>query len=141
MSDPVAASAAASLGPAGQPAAPMQSTSQATSVNTLPRSGGASADGPISSPLPVDANPRISSTVPKTAVRAVSVPALVALLNKYHNDTGRPSQFRVDPGSRGQTIQEINPSNGAIIGDFAVTEFPALARGLGIAGVWVDSHA
>ena len=140
MSDSVAASAAASLGPAGQPVVPVQSTSQASRAGTGPRSGGASA-GPVSSLLPVDANSRISTPVPKTAFHATSVPALVALLNKYHNDTGRPSQFRVDPGSRGRTIQEINPSNGAVIGDFAVTEFPALARGLGIAGVWVDGHA
>ena len=76
-----------------------------------------------------------------TATNQASVPALVQQLNKYLNDTGRANQFRVDPLSRNQTIQEINPSNGEVIGEFAVNEFPALARSLGVSGVLVDSHA
>ena len=76
-----------------------------------------------------------------TATNQASVPALVQQLNKYLNDTGRANQFRVDPLSRNQTIQEINPSNGEVIGEFAVNEFPALARSLGVSGVLIDSHA
>jgi hypothetical protein len=71
----------------------------------------------------------------------VSLDALVAQLNKHLNDSGRPSQFRVDPSSDNKVIQQINPANGAVVGEFLVSEFPALARSVGISGVLVDSHA
>lgn len=75
------------------------------------------------------------------AVDKADLPTLVAQLNRYLNDSGRPNQFRVDPASRNQTIQEINPATGEVIGEFAVTEFPALARSLGVSGLFIDSHA
>jgi hypothetical protein len=82
------------------------------------------------------------------AVRAAHVPnaapdlhALVALLNKHLNDSGRPNQFRVDPSAGSKQIQEINPSNGEVVGEFAATEFRNLATSLGITGLLVDSHA
>ena len=53
----------------------------------------------------------------------------------------RPTQFRVDPTSQGRTIQQVNPDTGEVIGEFAASEFPALARSLGVPGVFVDSHA
>ncbi len=67
--------------------------------------------------------------------------SLVVQLNKYLNDSGRPSQFRVEPGSSDSVIQEVNPANGAVIGEYSASEFPALARSLGISGVIVNSHA
>jgi uncharacterized FlaG/YvyC family protein len=69
------------------------------------------------------------------------VPALVQQLNKYLNDSGRAIQFRIDPTSRDRTIQEINPSNGEVIGEFSASEFPALVRSLGVSGVLVNSRA
>ena len=67
--------------------------------------------------------------------------AQVALLNKYLNDSGKPEQFRLDPSSNGKVIQQVNPATGEVVGEFAVSEFPALARSMGISGVVVDEHA
>ena len=72
---------------------------------------------------------------------APDVGAQVALLNKYLNDSGKPDQFRVAPESDDKLIQQINPANGAVIGEFPVSEFAALARSVGISGVLVDQHA
>ena len=67
--------------------------------------------------------------------------AQVALLNKYLNESGRPDQFRVAPQADANLIQEINPATGAVIAEYSATEFPALARSLGISGGLIDSHA
>lgn len=75
------------------------------------------------------------------ATHAADPQALVVQLNKYRNDSGRPNQFRVDPASRGETIQEINPATGEVIGEFSTSQFPELARSLGIPGVLVNSRA
>jgi hypothetical protein len=77
------------------------------------------------------------------AVSAATPPvrAQVALLNKFLNDSGKPDQFRVDPSSDDKLIQQINPANGEVIGEFPAGEFAALARSLGISGVSVDRHA
>ena len=61
-------------------------------------------------------------------------------LNKYLNDSGRPDEFRVDPAS-GKLIQQVNPANGAVLGEFSVDEFPALARSVGASGLLIDSLA
>ncbi len=70
-----------------------------------------------------------------------SLEALVAQLNKHLNDSGRPDQFRVDPSSGNKVIQQINPASGAVVGEFLISEFPALARSVGISGGLVDSRA
>jgi len=67
--------------------------------------------------------------------------AQVALLNKHLNDSGKAEQFRLDPSSNGKVIQQVNPATGEVVGEFAVSEFPALARSMGISGVVVDEHA
>jgi hypothetical protein len=66
--------------------------------------------------------------------------SLVQQLNKYLNDSGRPDQFRLDP-SNGKLIQQVNPSSGAVVGEFSAAEFPALARSVGGAGLLIDSLA
>jgi len=106
--------------------------------------------------IPVSIHPHSGKTLPvsgKTAaapaaqeapVVARSTPtieALVAQLNKHFNDSGRPNQFRVDPNSDNKLIQQINPASGEVVGEFLVSEFPALARSVGVTGVLVDSHA
>lgn len=78
---------------------------------------------------------------PATTTSQAGLPALVAQLNKYLNDSGRPDQFRVDPASSGKTIQEINPATGQVIGEFSASEFPELAKSLGVSGVLIDSLA
>jgi hypothetical protein len=84
-----------------------------------------------------------ATAVAQAAAPATSQPSLqslIAQLNKYLNDSGRPDQYRVDPQSE-NTIQEVNPANGAVIGQFAASEFPALARSVGASGVLVDTLA
>jgi len=78
---------------------------------------------------------------PPAAAPASNVQTQVALLNKYLNDSGKPDQFRIAPDSDNKLIQQINPANGDVIGEFPVSEFAALARSVGISGVLVDQHA
>ena len=68
------------------------------------------------------------------------VQSQVRLLNKYLNDSGKPDQFRVDPASDDKLIQEINPANGEVIGEYPASEFAALAKSVGISGVLIDKH-
>lgn len=70
-----------------------------------------------------------------------SIQALVAQLNKHLNDSGRPDQFRVDPNSGDKLIQQVNPATGEVVGEFLISEFPALARSVGASGALVDSRA
>jgi uncharacterized FlaG/YvyC family protein len=73
---------------------------------------------------------------------AASIEALVAQMNKHLNDSGRADQYRVDPSSDNKVIQQINPATGDVIGEFLVSEFPALARSVGMSGgMLIDSHA
>jgi hypothetical protein len=75
------------------------------------------------------------------AASTATVAALVAQLNKHLNDSGYPNQYRVDPNSNGKLIQQINPASGEVVGEFAISEFPALARSVGVSGALVDSRA
>jgi hypothetical protein len=67
--------------------------------------------------------------------------SLVAFLNKFLNDSGLPDQFRVDPASGGKFIQEINPASGKVLAEYAIAEFPALARSIGASGLLIDGVA
>ena len=78
---------------------------------------------------------------PAAAPAAPSLQAQVQLLNKYLNNSGKPDQFRVAPDSDDKLIQQINPATGAVIGEFSASEFPALARSVGLSGALVDNHA
>jgi hypothetical protein len=75
------------------------------------------------------------------APRTNDARTLVDQLNKHLNDSGRSDEYRVDPDSGGKLIQQINPANGAVLGEFSVDEFPALARSVGASGLLVDSLA
>ena len=125
--------------------APKQSSDRIASGNSLPQQGkGAAAPAKIVPPIDGVSVPKNLSKEPAPPPIATNRPSpqvLVAQLNKYLNDSGRPTQFRVDPASRGETIQEINPATGEVIGEFSTSQFPELARSLGISGVLVDSHA
>lgn len=81
------------------------------------------------------------AATPAVTPRKTDPQSLVDLLNKYLNDSGRPDQFRIDPASNNKLIQQINPATGAVIGEFSVIEFPALARSVGATGLLVDSRA
>lgn len=88
--------------------------------------------------LPHAGNAVSTSAAPRAAEAPKDVQAQVALLNKYLNDSGKPDQFRVDPSSDNKLIQEINPANGEVIGEFSAAEFPALAKSVGISGVLIN---
>ena len=101
--------------------------------------------------IPVSIQERSGKILPQDGKNAVApaarppapeaAQALVAQLNKHLNDSGRPDQFRVDPGSD-KVIQQINPANGEVVGEFLISEFPALARSVGVTGGGlVDSRA
>jgi hypothetical protein len=92
---------------------------------------------PSGKSLPPSGNPAAAA---KPALPArTDLHAQVALLNKNLNDSGKPIQFRVAPSSNDKLIQEINPANGAVVAEFAASEFAELARSLGISGVLIDS--
>ncbi len=78
---------------------------------------------------------------PAAPPAAPDLRAQVQLLNKYLNDSGKPDQFRVDPASDGKLIQQINPANGEVVGEFPASEFAALARSVGVSRVMVDKRA
>jgi uncharacterized FlaG/YvyC family protein len=67
--------------------------------------------------------------------------AVIAQVNKFLNDSGRPIQYRVDASSGHNMIQEINPATGDVIGEISAVEFPSLARSLGVSGLLIDSRA
>jgi len=151
MSDAVPVGIPASFVPANPSPTPTPTpaTVQSASGNKVPQNGNsaASASAVANSTTAAIARanaqkqPSSAVTQKPTATNKASVPALVEQLNKYLNDSGRANQFRIDPESRDQTIQEINPANGEVIGEFSVAEFPLLARSLGVSGILVDSHA
>jgi hypothetical protein len=96
-------------------------------------------------PAPAAAVTPAATTQPKPAPAAASgsqpdLQTLAAQLNKHLNDSGRPDQYRVDPQS-GTMIQEVNPATGAVIGEFAASEFPTLARSVGASGLLINSLA
>jgi hypothetical protein len=80
------------------------------------------------------------AAAPSGAAAGGAAQALVNLLNKNLNDSGQPDQFRLDPASN-ELIQQINPANGAVVGQFSIDEFPALARSVGASGGIVDDRA
>jgi hypothetical protein len=100
------------------------------SGKNLPSSGSA-ASAPSGS--------KSAASTPQASNNSVS--SQVALLNKHLNDSGKPDQFRVNPVSDQQLIQEINPATGAVIAEYPVIAFPLLAKSLGISGAVIDEHA
>ena len=90
--------------------------------------------------LPPSGNTTAEAAKNSAAAAPSGLHAQVALLNKYLNDSGRPDEFRVDPESDAQVIQPINPATGAVVGEFSASEFPALARSVGVSGALIDRH-
>ena len=103
------------------------------------RSVAAAANTAVQSAKAPPAVPASSTTKP-AGVQQVAPQDAVIALNRHLNDSGRPTQFRLAPGNS-NTLQEINPANGEVIGEFSVAEFPALARGIGATGILIDETA
>jgi hypothetical protein len=126
--------------------APLSVPFSAPSGKSLPGGIPAASVEAASAADPAVANAAANSHAPVPTKAASStanqsnLQALIAQLNKYLNDSGRPDQYRVDPQSQSM-IQEVNPSNGAVIAEFAASEFPALARSVGASGLLFDGVA
>jgi len=112
---------------------------QASGGNRLPQNGkGATATAATAGTGSIGA---AASSDAKSTVAPRSDPqSLVNQINKHFNDSGLPDQFRVDPAS-GKYIQQINPSTGEVVGQYLASEFPALARGVGMSGLLIDYTA
>lgn len=108
------------------------------SGNSLPERGNPAG---IVGPASRAAGERAANAAAAKAQAATDAQSLVNLLNKNLNDSGRPDLFRVAPQSDGKLIQQINPANGEVVGEFSASEFPALARSVGASGALVDSRA
>jgi uncharacterized FlaG/YvyC family protein len=85
--------------------------------------------------------PQIPAAKTAAPPRSNDPQSLVDALNKYLNDSGRPDQFRLDATSGDMLIQQVNPTTGEVIGEFPVSEFPALARSVGASSLLIDSLA
>jgi hypothetical protein len=131
-----------SLPPGGKVAARAPASS---AQNTRDGAAIAASSGNVAQSASISASARVPASanddIPAAAqARATPVQSLVTQLNKTLNDSGRPDQYRVDPQSANM-IQEVNPANGAVIGQFSADEFPALARSVGATGLLIDSLA
>jgi hypothetical protein len=91
--------------------------------------------------LPPGGKAATTPDAPPATKQSGAAAVLVALLNKHLNDSGRPDQYQVAPNSDNKLIQQINPATGEVVGEFLASEFPALARSVGVSGVLVDSRA
>lgn len=125
---------------AGGNSVPLGGKAATPSANYVPH-GAVPQTEPTSAGKGASASPAKKPSPPPASPDAGKSQVLVTQLNKYLNDSGRPDQFRVDPASRGQTIQQINPATGEVIGEFSTAQFPELARSLGVTGVLIDSRA
>jgi hypothetical protein len=130
----IPSSSGESLPPAGKGSSGSGASGNGASGN------GASGSGAIAVAAAAGALAAKPAATPP-ATRTASPQTLVDQLNKYLNDSGRADEYRVDPGSSGKLIQQINPANGEVIGEFSVDEFPSLARGLGASGLLINSRA
>jgi hypothetical protein len=109
--------------------APTKVTNSQSGGNFVPSSGNPAAQAAAAAPKAASVS------------RASDVEAQVAFLNKYLNESGKPDQFRVAPNSNSLLIQEVNPANGQVIGEYPAIAFPALAKSLGISSALIDEHA
>jgi hypothetical protein len=91
----------------------------------------------LQQPAPVQA-PQAAQPA-STAADTVSLQSKLAQLNKSLNDSGLPAQFRASADD--SYIEELNPLTGEVIAQYSATEFPALARSVGISGATVNSLA
>jgi hypothetical protein len=111
---------------------PDSSLAHGSQATYLP--GSPSARGKVVPPAGKVEPTRVAAANP-----SVDSQAYLEQLNKHFNESGRPDQFRLD--ASGKLIQQVNPATGAVIGEFAVSEFPALARSVGASGLLVDDLA
>jgi len=115
--------------------------SQQLSGKPLPPGGKNVPRAPAASAVTAKAAADAATAPNPPAPRSTDPQSLVDLLNNYLNESGRPDLFRLAPNSGGKLIQQVNPATGEVIGEFPVSEFPALARSVGASSLLVDSLA
>ncbi len=108
----------------------------AQAASTVPKVTPPSSSGPVIAAAAASAQSSASNSSAAPDSKTV-----VAALNKFLNDTGRPDQFRLATSSGVQVIQEVNPANGEVIGEFSAAEFPALAQAVASGTGEVNSRA
>jgi len=119
------------------PAISLVHGSQAPTTVTIPESSGKALP-----PHGTGAAPPAAAAAKSSALnRSNDLQAQVAILNKYLNDSGKPDQFRVAPNSNSMLIQEVNPANGEVLGEYPAIAFPVLAKSLGISSTLIDEYA
>jgi hypothetical protein len=123
--------------PVQMPAMSLVHGSQAPTTVTVPESSGKALPPRGSGAAP----PAADAAKSKASSRSNDLQAQVAILNKYLNDSGKPDQFRVAPNSNSMMIQEVNPANGEVLGEYPAIAFPALAKSLGISSTLIDEYA
>jgi hypothetical protein len=112
---------------------------QIGSGKVLPQTGTIPPPGASPAAAAAPADPVVSQSTKPAVQRPTDPQAQVYQLNKHLNDSGLPDQFRLDPA--GKLIQQVNPATGEVIGEFSVSEFPALARSVGASGLLLDDLA
>ena len=128
------------LPPTGKIAAPrVNAANPAAAAATAAATAAANAASTAAANAASTAAATAASTAKAAPQRSADPQALTELLNKHLNDSGLPDQFRLDPA--GKLIQQVNPATGEVIGEFSVSEFPALARSVGASGLVLDSIA
>jgi hypothetical protein len=117
------------------PAASTQ-TSAAQTPAAAPKVAPPSSSGPVIAAAAANAQSSASNSSAAPDSKTV-----VAALNKFLNDTGRPDEFRLEVSNGVQVIQQVNPANGEVIGEFSAVEFPALAQAVVAGSGAVNSTA
>jgi hypothetical protein len=142
-----AAFAAAAFAAAASAAKPSNAAQAAPSSSAAAGPGVFKAKATAAVPAaPVPTLSHTASTAAKATTPDLKAPmqrasdprAWAAELNKSLNDSGRPDQFRIDPSSEA-LIQQINPANGEVVGQFSSDEFEALSKSIGATGLFVDA--
>jgi hypothetical protein len=134
------ASGGKSLPPGGKSAAATADSIPGSAGNALLQNSKSGSATAASTPARANTSAAVSNEAKSAAASRSDPQSLVDQVNKYLNDSGRPDQFRVDPDSA-KYIQQVNPATGAVIGEYLVSEFPALARGVGASGLLIDDIA
>jgi hypothetical protein len=115
-------------------------TSAVTSKTSTPAANDANAVKGDKVTIGASTNSKTGTDAKNAAASRSDPQTLVDQVNKFLNDSGRPDEFRVDPTSA-DYIQQVNPANGAVIAEYSVSEFPALARSVGASGLLIDAIA
>lgn len=78
---------------------------------------------------------------PSRTGRREDLEALAERVGQFLRESGRAITFRVESAGGRPVIHEVDPDTGEIIAEITPDNLMSLARGLGLSGALVDSHA